>query len=133
MKLHALRMVPGEDLRQTLDNVASERGISAGFIVSATGSLSRACIRLAGARTGTVMGGPLEIIALSGTLSRDGCHLHVAAADARGHMLGGHVMDGCVIHTTAEIVIGESTELSFTREHDAATGYRELVIKPKQD
>lgn len=133
MKLHALRIAPGEDLRQTLNNVARERDISAGFIVSATGSLSRACIRFAGARVGTVMGGPLEIIALSGTLSRDGCHLHVAAANARGDMLGGHVMEGCAIHTTAEIVIGEATELSFTREHDAATGYRELVIKPKQD
>jgi predicted DNA-binding protein with PD1-like motif len=132
MKLHALRIPPGEDLRLRLETLAREHAISAGFILSATGSLSRACLRFAGARSGTVVGGPLELLSLSGTLSRDGCHLHVSAANARGELLGGHVLEGCVIHTTAEIVIGESPDLSFTRELDTATGYRELVVKPRE-
>lgn len=130
MKLHVLRLMPNDDLRQTLDLEAGRRGISAGFILSTVGSLSRACLRYADESIDRLIGGPLEILSLSGTLSPGGCHVHIALADARGAVTGGHVLEGCIIRTTAEIVIGEAPGLAFTREHDAVTGYRELVIKP---
>jgi len=44
-------------------------------------------------------------------------------------MIGGHVIGGLYIFTTAEIVIGECPQLKFTREHDDSTGFPELVIK----
>ncbi len=130
MKLHILRLVPNDDLRQTLAIEAGRRNIAAGFILSTVGSLSRACLRFADENAARLVGGPLEILSLSGTLSPDGCHLHIAVSDARGAVTGGHVIEGCVIRTTAEIVIGEAPGMAFARVHDGTTGYRELVIKP---
>ena len=43
-------------------------------------------------------------------------------------MLGGHLLDGCIVQTTAEIVLAILPEVSFSRRHDTATGYAELVI-----
>lgn len=129
MKLHVLRLLPNDDLRQSLNREAGQRGIAAGFILSSVGSLSRACLRFADEGIDRLIGGPLEILSLSGTLSPDGCHVHIALANARGAVTGGHVLEGCIIRTTAEIVIGEAPGVAFSREQDAATGYRELVIK----
>ena len=131
MKLHAIRLKPEDDLRLMLEAFTKKNAISAGFIASAVGSLSRARLRFADAGIPDLIGGPLEIIALSGTLSPDGCHLHISAADHRGNVIGGHVLSGCVVHTTLEIVIGDAQALSFRRALDPATGYRELVVTPR--
>ena len=48
-------------------------------------------------------------------------------------MLGGHVLEGCIIYKTAEIVIGINEEFSFTRELDKETGFRELKIIPNEN
>ncbi|MBM3347855.1 MAG: DNA-binding protein [Betaproteobacteria bacterium] len=133
MKLHALRLQPGDDLHLALEEFTQKSGISAGFIAGAVGSLLRARLRFSDAGVPNLVGGPLEILSLSGTLSPDGAHLHLSAANARGGVLGGYVMSGCIIHTTAEVVIGEATALSFRREPDAKTGYRELVVSPRPD
>jgi predicted DNA-binding protein with PD1-like motif len=45
---------------------------------------------------------------------------------------GGHLAHGCKIYTTAEIVIGATDEIVFTRETDAETTYKELKIRKKQ-
>jgi predicted DNA-binding protein with PD1-like motif len=45
-------------------------------------------------------------------------------------MRGGHVMPGCIVRTTAEIVLAPLPGWVFTREHDARTGFKELVAKP---
>ena len=73
--------------------------------------------------------GPFEIVSLVGTLSGNKGHLHISLSDAQGHMVGGHVIGGLYIFTTAEIVIGECSDLKFTREHDDTTGFQELTIK----
>jgi predicted DNA-binding protein with PD1-like motif len=41
----------------------------------------------------------------------------------------GHLVEGCLIYTTAEIVIGEARGLMFSREQAAETGYQELRIR----
>jgi len=70
-------------------------------------------------------------VALNGTLSMHGSHLHLAIADKTGRMLGGHLTEGCIIYTTAEIVIGESPHLTFVRTPDAQTGFLELEIRER--
>jgi hypothetical protein len=55
----------------------------AGCLISAVGSLSLAQLRLAGATQATSIHGELEIVSLSGTLSPDGAHLHIAVAGSR--------------------------------------------------
>jgi len=131
MRAHAFRLQPGDDLRLALQRAAEERAPAAACVVSCVGSLARARLRLAGGEEILELAGPLEIVALVGTLSSDGPHLHVALADARGLVHGGHVLAGCVIHTTAEVVLGELEGFVFARALDPATGWRELVVKQR--
>jgi len=131
LKVHAIRLKPGDDLRDELERFTKENDIQDGFIITAVGSLQYASLRLANQLIISNFEGKFEIVSLVGTLSRDGVHLHVAVADETGKTLGGHVMANCEIYTTAEVIIGEAIELHFSRETDDQTGYRELVINPK--
>jgi predicted DNA-binding protein with PD1-like motif len=131
---HVLRLSPGQDLRAALNTafvqLRAEQNTTAACIISAVGSLSRAVLRYAAEPDGTLLAEPLELITLSGTLSPDGPHLHASVATARGEMRGGHVMAGCIVRTTAEIVLAPLPGWVFTREHDAQTGFMELVARP---
>ncbi|MGZ3949956.1 MAG: PPC domain-containing DNA-binding protein, partial [Flavisolibacter sp.] len=70
-----------------------------------------------------------EIVSLTGTVSVNGCHIHISISDETGRTIGGHLLEGNVVYTTAEIVIQESEDLIFSREMDVATGWKELQIK----
>ena len=131
MKVVPLRLHPGEDLRRALEAWMGEQQQQAGCMISAVGSLSVAQLRLAGASETTTICGELEIISLSGTLSPDGAHLHIAIADSSGAVIGGHLCPGSLVRTTAELVIGLLPEWRFQRELDPATGYAELRISPQ--
>jgi predicted DNA-binding protein with PD1-like motif len=124
-----VRLNPGDDLRQALDQRFAESGIGAAFVVSGIGSLRVARLRLAGARDSTAFEGDIEILTLSGSLSPDGSHLHMSIADATGRVHGGHVSPGCIVRTTAEVLIALLPESSFSRQHDPQTGYAELNMR----
>ena len=47
----------------------------------------------------------------------------------RKHYRSGHLRPGCLVNTTAEIVLAELPDTVFTRERDEATGYEELAIR----
>ncbi|NOT30069.1 MAG: DNA-binding protein [Planctomycetes bacterium] len=132
MRTHAIRLLPGADLRLALEHETRARRLAAACIVSCVGSLARARLRRAGGEALLERAGPLEIVALVGTLSPEGPHLHVALADGEGRVLGGHLLEGCPIHTTAEVVLGELEGVRFARELDPATGWKELVIRPRE-
>jgi predicted DNA-binding protein with PD1-like motif len=131
VNLFALRLKPDQDLRQSLKTFTEEQNIKAGFILTAIGSLKQATIRFANQKVSTVLTNKFEIISLNGTLATTGIHLHIAIADKQGKTLGGHLDNGCLIYTTAEIVIGTSEEFTFIRTIDKQTGYKELEIIPK--
>ena len=77
------------------------------------------------------MQGPLEIISVNGTFSSDGkCHLHASLANSSGKVYGGHLIE-LIVHTTAEVIIGECTAMKFERIHDKQTGFPELVVKER--
>lgn len=128
MNVFALRLKPDQDLRQSLKTFAADQNIKAGFILTAIGSLKQATIRFANQNISTVLNDKFEIITLNGTLANTGVHLHIAIADKQGKIIGGHLDSGCLIYTTAEIVIGASEEFSFMRIIDEQTGYKELEI-----
>lgn len=73
------------------------------------------------------MKGPLEVVALSGTLGPEGPHLHLSVADGRGRMRGGHLATGSRVYTPLELVLLVFDDLTFTRPVDPATTYGELV------
>ena len=131
MKVVPFLLISGDDLRQALEAWMGEQREQAGCVISAIGSLSVVQLRFAGTAVATAIRGELEIISLSGTLSTDGAHLHIAFADSRGAVIGGHLCPGSLVRTTAELVIGLLPEWRFSRELDPATGYAELRITPR--
>lgn len=131
MKVFALRLKPNQDLKQSLKSFVEEQHITSGFILTAIGSLKQARIRFANQSISTELMGKFEIISLNGTLATEGIHLHIAIADQEGKIIGGHLDNGCIIYTTAEIVIGTSENFNFVRTIDEQTGYKELEIISK--
>ena len=121
--MRPLRLLPGDDLRATLEALGST-----GFVVAGIGSLVRAQIRFADDAGPTAVDGPLEILTLCGSLTPDGAHLHASLSDAAGRVLGGHVCAGCEVRTTAELLIAPLPPGALGRAFDPATGYPELVI-----
>src|SRR4029078_7959810 len=101
----------------------------AGFVISAAGSLTKVALRMANRNESTLMEGHFEIVSLTGTLSHDGVHLHMAVSDGEGKTTGGHLMDGCVVFTTVELVVGDAAEPLFRRELDERTSFKELDIR----
>jgi uncharacterized protein len=129
MRTLAARLGPGADLRRGLLELAATASWRAGWVATCVGSLSRVKLRLAGRVEATALDGPFEIVALVGTLSPDGAHLHLAVADDTGRTVGGHLRPGCVVRTTAEVVLAVTDELAFARAHDPATGFDELRVE----
>ncbi|MBD1932249.1 MULTISPECIES: PPC domain-containing DNA-binding protein [Cyanophyceae] len=130
MKVFAIRLKPNQDLKRSLKEFTVQQDIKAGFILTAIGSLKQATIRFANQNDSTVLNDKFEILALNGTLATTGIHLHIAISDKQGKTIGGHLDNGCIIYTTAEIVIGESENFTFLRTLDEQTGYQELEILP---
>ncbi|WII71807.1 DNA-binding protein [Bdellovibrio sp. 22V] len=128
---HCFRLRPGQDLKKELLYYCQMHHLHAACVISSVGSLTKAHIRLSGGKDVVEFQGPFEIISLNGTLSAEGIHLHVSLSNFEGDVIGGHLMDGCEIYTTAEIVLLENVDLSFTREMDGHTGYKELIVKQR--
>jgi len=129
MRYLPVRLHPNQDLRQALEALLAQEQVSAAFIVSGIGSLSTAMIRFAGQSDATALHGDFELLTLAGSLSPDGAHLHITIADAQGRVTGGHVTPGCIIRTTAEILLALLPDHQFTREPDTTSGCNELVIR----
>ena len=132
LRLHPLpfpvRLRPGEDLRRSLEDHVAKQGATAAFVLAGIGSLRPARLRPAGAESTLDIDEDVELLTLSGTIAAGGSHLHASVSDARGRVVGGHVVYGCIVRTTAEVLLALLPGWHFTREPDAATGWSELVI-----
>lgn len=126
---HCFRLNPNQDLKSEILRYCVLHNIAAGAVISAVGSLSKSHLRLAGSGEFFEATEKFEIVSATGSVSKNGCHLHISIADARGRVIGGHLVEGNMIFTTCELVIAVIPGIEFTREHDALTGYNELQIK----
>ncbi|MBP9147810.1 MAG: DNA-binding protein [Rhodoferax sp.] len=136
MKTLPIRLIPGQDLRAALEAAVQVQNCRAAFVLSGIGSLSTAGIRLAGAAQPTLLAESMEILTLSGTVAvaddgKTSSHMHMAISTAAGQVLGGHVAPGCIVLTTAEVLLALLPDWQFTREPDAHTGYDELVVRAR--
>jgi uncharacterized protein len=129
MQAYPLRLYPGDDLRVALEDALRQLNLQAAFVIQGIGSLSIAQLRFAGCDGPTELRDDLEILTLAGSISVDGAHLHMSVADSRGRMFGGHVAHGCIVRTTAEILLALLPEHQFSRERDPSSGFMELVIR----
>ncbi|MGG4608769.1 PPC domain-containing DNA-binding protein [Providencia sp. Me31A] len=124
----AIRLVPGEDVLLTLRRYVEQYNLQAAFIAGSVGSLTDVALRFAGQENTHHTRGKFEVVSFIGTLDAKGAHLHLAVSDERGQMLGGHMMVGCTVRTTLELVLGELEKNTFTREPCPLSGYEELII-----
>jgi predicted DNA-binding protein with PD1-like motif len=127
-----LRLAPGDDVRRALEDAVAARGCRAAFVVCGIGSLSAAQLRFAGRPQPQALAGDLEILTLAGTIAAGGSHLHASLSDADGRVVGGHLAPGCIVRTTCELLVALLPDWDFAREPDPATGYAELVLRPRE-
>lgn len=124
-----LRLAPGADLRSALQAAVGAQGWQAAFVLAGIGSLRPARVRLAGADTPLELDEDLELLTLSGSVGADHSHLHLSLARPDGRVIGGHAGPGCIVRTTAELLLAPLPDWAFLRAPDAATGYAELVVR----
>lgn len=128
----AIRLLPNEDVIMTLRQVIQKNNLQSAFIAGCVGSLTDVVLRFAGREENRYLTGKFEIVSLIGTLDAQGEHLHLAVSDENGLMCGGHMMPGCTVRTTLELVIGELEQVTFSRQPCEHSGYEELVITPRK-
>ncbi len=126
MKQVTKRLKPGKDLKGEIEKMVKENNIKAGCVLSVVGSLSKASLRLADGKRIKSWDRPFEIVSGTGTVSVNGCHIHIAISDEDGNVFGGHLREGCVVATTAEIVLLVFLDAEYKRVFDKETGYDEL-------
>ena len=129
--VYVFRLKPGEDLRQSIEAIVKEKNIEAGWINTCVGSLTDYTIRFANQQEGIRGSGHFEIVSLTGTVSVNGSHLHISISDFAGKTIGGHLLEGCKIYTTAEIFIGSTEAYEFKRQKDGTTDWEELQVNEK--
>lgn len=125
---HAFRLKPGQDLKQEIQKFVNEKQIKAGWISTCVGSLTLYNLRFANQAATTSGAGHFEIVSLTGTVSINGSHLHMSISDSTGKTIGGHLTEGNLIYTTAEIVILTDKKFEFRREKDGTTDWEELQV-----
>jgi predicted DNA-binding protein with PD1-like motif len=129
MKTYTFRLKPGWDLFDSIESFVADNKIEAGCVLSSVGSMTHATLRLANRAYYNEYEGHFEIVSMTGTVSANGSHIHVSISDGDGMMIGGHLVSGCKIYTTAEIVLAEFDDLVYKRELlENDSGYEELVV-----
>jgi predicted DNA-binding protein with PD1-like motif len=128
MQNYTFRLRPGQDLMDSVQAFVMKQHIQAGCVLSGVGSLIHARIRFANQIYNSDLEGPFEIVSITGTVSVHGSHLHLSVADGEGRTIGGHLVEGCQVYTTAEIVIAVFDDLIYKRELAEDSGYEELVV-----
>lgn len=148
-----VRLLPGEDLMESLLKIAEENKLRAASIITCVGSLKKVNIRLANSGKGRPSeylikeNDNYEIVSLVGTLEMENnlgrigvdasdapspyAHLHISLADKRGNVIGGHLQKGSIVYTTVEITIMELNKLQYKRETCKLSGYEELTVSKR--
>ncbi len=128
------RLEPGQDLKKEILALLQTENIPSGCILSAVGSLSQAKLR-----TSSVNGIEIfkewkehfEIVSMTGTVSENSVHIHLSIANTNGEVFGGHLVESCITHTTIELAILVFDDMTFSRETDEKTGFKELKVSDK--
>ena len=129
MKPYLLRLKPNQDIKLELIRFAQEQDIKTASIVSAVGSVSSMKVRIADGKSVVSDEQNREVLSLSGTLINGKIHAHMGAISMSMVVFGGHLMEGCIVHTTMEITLLDLTnDIKAERIHDSETGFDELNV-----
>lgn len=121
------RLTKGMDLKEEIEKYSIDNNVS-GVVICSVGCLSKLVIRLADGESILEKDGMFEIVSITGTLSPNGVHIHISVSDEDGNTIGGHLKNGCIVNTTAEVCLIIFDDIKFSREFDESTGYDELVV-----
>lgn len=129
MTVHSVRLHRGADLLLSIKALAQEKQIKVGVVLSAVGCVLKARLRDASGINIRDIDEHCEIVSLNGTVSEKRCHLHLALSKEDLSTVGGHMVEGCIVNTTCELVIAELPGQQMEVEFDEETGYKELIFK----
>lgn len=129
MRIICKRLHRGADLLRSVEALAKEEHIGAGVVLSSVGCIQHGRVRDASGVTIREISEPCEIVSLNGTVSEARCHLHIALSKEDLSTVGGHLVEGCIINTTCELVIGVLEDWNIGTEFDEETGYDELIFE----
>jgi uncharacterized protein len=130
MRSFTFRLKPNQDLFESIEAFVVDKKIEAGCVLSAVGSLTHATLRLANRDHYNEYDGHFEIVSMTGTVAVSGSHLHISISDGDGVTIGGHLVSGCKVYTTAEIVLATFEDVTYARELlENDSGYEELVVR----
>ncbi len=130
------KIEPGEDISDTIERVVRDNGVLAGQL-SLIGAVSRVRVGYFDVSQRryheNVIERGLEVVSCMGNISRleDGTpivHAHIVVADENGVCYGGHMMSGCRVSVTAELMIMEFDE-TLTRKRDERSGLNLLYLQ----
>lgn len=123
-----VRFPAGYDVLESLRQVVEEQDIRAGAILTGLASLRRLRIRdvknlpegfpeVRPDQQINEIEGPLEVINFAGLIMvHEGkilIHPHVTAADSCGKVYGGHLLEGTIVFSTCEMLIGQFEGLTM--------------------
>ncbi|MHA2027088.1 MAG: PPC domain-containing DNA-binding protein [Candidatus Thorarchaeota archaeon] len=128
------RMEPGEDVLETIEAVAAENDVRSGH-VSMIGAISGAKLGYfhleANEYRDFTINEDVEVVSCMGNIStlngKPMVHAHMIVSDEAGKCYGGHLMKGCKVSVTIELVITE-TSADLSRARDERTGLNLLDI-----
>ena len=133
----AFRLKPGMDVLEGITEVCKQHGIKNGIIMSALGSWRQAAfynpVTTQSGKPGygepiILRGnGFLELVSLSGMICHDDegnilPHIHLTISDERGNAYGGHLIKGCEVLLTTDVVIVILDGIVMGRRFDEEAG-----------
>jgi predicted DNA-binding protein with PD1-like motif len=119
------RLFEDEDLLETIAGAAKENGVKSGFFFL-IGTLKKAVLGYYEKEKYLHIekAGPLEIVSCMGNVSTKEkdelvVHGHIVVSDRNASAYGGHVLPGCPVDATAELVLVQADDGVLKREFDA--------------
>lgn len=120
------RLSEGEDLLEAVNLVAEKSRITAGFFIL-IGTLRKANLGFYRQRKYETIkiDGPVEIVSCMGNIAlkqnKPFVHAHMSVSNDKGEVMGGHVMPGCTIDATGELVLIEAADTRLQKKLDEKT------------
>jgi len=118
----------GEDFHEVIEQVARERDIRAGAILSGIGTFDKARIHhithteFPAADKLVEVEGPVELCSVSGIIADHKPHMHCTMALRGGELFAGHLEPGCRVLYLAEVVIAKFAGRDLVRDRHPKLG-----------
>jgi hypothetical protein len=118
------RFFEDEDLLETIASTAEQKNVNSGFFFL-IGTLKKAVLGFykEGKYVPIEKRGPLEIVSCTGNISVKKkadvvVHGHIVVSNSKGNAFGGHLLPGCLVDATVELVVVEVENRTLRREFD---------------